>query len=246
MGFKDYFSSQSGEYARIRPDYPGSLFEIIASKAPGQSMAVDVGCGSGQAAMGLSELFNTVIAFDPSAKQIQNAIPCENVHYGVARVEALPVKNHLADVITVAQALHWFHLPEFYAEVRRILKPGGLLAAWIYNIMTISPEVDAVVDGFYKNIVGPYWPPERRLIEENYATLPFDFDRVETCALLMEKRWSQHKLMDMLHTWSATQRYKEAKGADPVALINAALKKAWGAEETRIVRWPVTLKMGRV
>ncbi|MCP4377042.1 MAG: class I SAM-dependent methyltransferase, partial [bacterium] len=206
--FKDHFSDQSGDYLRYRPSYPGALFAFLAEIPPMQHRAWDCATGSGQAAHGLSTHFERVIATDASAAQIDSAVPAANVHYRVAPAEASGLPDRSVDLVTVAQALHWLDLERFYGEVRRVLKPGGLLAVWSYNLLRTDPAIDAEVDAFYSHTVGPYWPPERRLVESGYRDLPFPFPELDTPPFAMTARWRLEQLLGYLGTWSATKRYR--------------------------------------
>ena len=174
MSFKDHFSNQAADYARFRPRYPREMFEYLGTTAPGRKLAWDCATGNGQAAVELAEVFDRVIATDASEKQIANAQPHERVEYRVAPAEESSVESDSIDVIVVAQALHWFDLDRFYAEARRVLKPRGVLAASAYNLLRIEPAIDAIVDRYYHEVVGPFWPPERKLVE-NFGDLPFPF-----------------------------------------------------------------------
>ena len=148
------------------------------------------------------------------------------------------------DAVTVAQALHWLDVDRFYAEVRRVLKPGGVLAAWTYGLFRVTPDVDRVLDRYYYDLVGPYWPPERRHVEAAYRTIPFPFEALEAPAFEMDVLWDAADVQGYLGTWSATQRYKEAEKRDPVEVIRAELEAAWGEADVRVVRWPLHLRMG--
>ncbi len=150
------------------------------------------------------------------------------------------------DLVTVAQALHWFRLPAFYTEAKRVLKPGGALAVWNYTLLHITPEIDAIVNRFYEEIVGPFWPPERRLVERGYEDLPFPFEEFKAPEFRMAARWTLDQLLGYLRTWSATRRFIEAKREDPLALIAAELREVWGPpEHPRQVFWPLTIRVGR-
>jgi ubiquinone/menaquinone biosynthesis C-methylase UbiE len=243
--FKDHFSQQATDYARFRPQYPRALFEFIAANSPNEELALDCATGSGQAAVALTEFFKRVIAIDASAQQIANAQPNERVKYRVAPAEASGLSASSCDAITVGQALHWFRLDNFYAEAKRVLKPGGLLAAWTYDHLRISPEVDAVVRRYHDDIVGPFWPPERKMVGRAYRDLPFPFDEIETPEIQIEVHWSREQLLGYLRTWSATQRFLVASGCDPVDSIAVDLAKDWkdsGAK--RRVIWPLTIRAG--
>jgi ubiquinone/menaquinone biosynthesis C-methylase UbiE len=178
MSFKDHFSAQAADYAKFRPGYPRELFNYLASIAPGRQLAWECGTGNGQAAVALASVFDRVIATDASEKQITNAEPHERVEYRVAPAEDSGIESETLDLIMVAQALHWFDLERFYAEARRVLKVNGVLAASAYNLLHIEPTVDEIVNRYYYEVVGPFWPPERKLIEQ-FANLPFPFHKID-------------------------------------------------------------------
>jgi ubiquinone/menaquinone biosynthesis C-methylase UbiE len=247
QNFKDHFSSLAADYARFRPRYPDALFAWLADISPGKALVWDCATGNGQAASGLAAHFARVVATDASAAQIAGAERHERIEYRVAPAEASGLADASMDLVTVAQALHWFDLERFYGEVRRVLKPGGVIAAWCYNLLSLSPEVDARLDDFYFNVVGPYWPPERKYLERAYADLPFPFARIDAPAFAMEAEWTLAQLLGYLGTWSATMRYQAARDADPRTALAAELTKLWPhAEQARRVRWPLAVRVGRV
>ena len=244
MSFKDHFSNQAADYARFRPRYPREMFEYLGTTAPGRKLAWDCATGNGQAAVELAEVFDRVIATDASEKQIANAQPHERVEYRVAPAEESSVESDSIDVIIVAQALHWFDLDRFYAEARRVLKPRGVLAASAYNLLRIEPAIDAIVDRYYHEVVGPFWPPERKLVE-NFGDLPFPFHEIEPPKIEMTTHWDFDHLIGCLQTWSSTQRFIAAIGTDPLEQIIDELRRAWGnAQQMRTVIWPLTLRVG--
>lgn len=244
MTFKDHFSKQAADYAKFRPRYPQELFEYLGSIAPSRQLAWDCGTGNGQSAGGLVSVFDGVIATDASEKQIANAEPYERVEYRVASAENSGIDSATLDLIMVAQALHWFDLDRFYAETRRALKPNGVLAALAYNLLTIEPPIDEVVNQYYYEVVGPFWPPERKLIEQ-FADLPFPFDEIDPPKFVMAMHWNLDQLMGYLGTWSSTQRFIAEKDSDPLEQISDELRGAWGnSRQTRSVVWPLTLRVG--
>lgn len=243
MTFRDHFSAASDDYARYRPRYPEPLFAWLGAMAPGRAHAVDVATGNGQAATALARHFDRVSAFDASASQIAGAEPAAGVHYAVAPAEALPLPDAGADCLTVAQALHWFDLPRFYAEAQRVLRPGGLLAAWTYNRLTVDPAVDAVIEHLYTDLLGPDWPPERHHVETGYRDLPFPFPALPVPDLAMTADWTVNDLLGYLGTWSATRQHRTRTGADPLALIDTDLRTAFG-HGRRTVHWPLAVRAG--
>jgi ubiquinone/menaquinone biosynthesis C-methylase UbiE len=244
---KDHFSGHAACYQQFRPNYPAPLFEYLASLCPAHDLAWDCATGNGQAAVALAPYFTSVIATDFSAQQIEQAQRDAKVRYLVARADQAPIEALSADLVTVAQALHWFNLASFYREVFRVAKPGGLLAVWSYEMHHIAPEIDAVVLRLYSDIVGPYWPPERKIVEEGYRTLPFPFDEIAPPQFEMVHSWDLEHVLGYLGSWSATQRYRNQLGKDPLALIADDLKAAWfDPERARDVVWPLNVRVGRV
>jgi SAM-dependent methyltransferase len=246
MSFKDHFSGQAADYARFRPRYPAAMFAYLAGASRHNRRAWDCGTGSGQAAVALSRHFSEVIATDASAEQIAHAEPAAGIAFRVAPAEASGLPDRWADIVTVAQALHWFDLDRFYAEARRVAAPGAIIAAWCYNLLSIAPALDAEINRFYGDVVGPYWPAERRLLEEGYATLPFPFERLPAPAFAMEAEWALDDLIGYFATWSATARYRQERGSDPLPELRRTLERYWGDAATpRPVRWPLALHVGR-
>lgn len=245
MAFQDHFSTQADAYARYRPRYPAALFEWLASVAPGRVLTWDCGTGSGQAAVALTGYFDRVVASDPSAEQIAHAEPHERVQYIVGAAEAPPVEACGADLVTCAQALHWIDHARFYAALQRVLRPGGVFAAWGYGLMTITPAVDEVVFDYYSNIVGPYWPPDRAHIENRYQSLPFSLGEIPVPAFRMTAEWGLDALLGYLDTWSATRRYLAAQAHHSLEPVRSRLAEAWGRAGRRVVTWPLFLRAGR-
>ena len=245
MAFHDHFSSRAPLYARARPDYPPALFRALAAMAPARSLAWDAGTGNGQAAVGLAEHFEHVEATEPSTAQLAEARPHPRVSYRVAGAEASGLAGASVDLVTAAQAAHWFPLEQFYAEVRRVLRPRGILAVWCYGLTRITPPIDAVVDHFYHQVVGAFWPPERRHIESGFQHLPFPFREQPFPAVAMRCDWALPAFLDYLGTWSAVSRYREHHGSDPLPALAAALAGPWGApERVRPVTWPLGGRVG--
>jgi len=243
MSFKDHFSKQAADYAKFRPRYPQKLFEYLGSIAPNRGLAWDCGTGNGQAAVGLATVFDHVIATDASEKQIANARSHERVEYRVTRAEKSDLESASIDLIMVAQALHWFDLDRFYAEARRALKPDGVFAASAYNLLHVEPAIDEVINRYYYEVVGPFWPPERVLIEK-FEELPLPFSEIQAPSFEMIAQWNPEHLLGYLRSWSATQRFIAANRRDPLEEIADDLRVAWGnPQQVRSVIWPLTLRV---
>ena len=247
MNFKDYFSKQASEYTRYRPHYPAALFKYLAELTTDHQLAWDCATGSGQAALGLTNYFEKIIATDASDKQIANATTHERITYIVAPAESTEIISGSVDLIVVAQALHWFNLDKFYAEVRRVSKSGGVLAVWSYSLLRITPAIDRLVDKFYTEVVGPFWPTERKFVDDKYQSISFPFEEYSTPSFHMEVRWDFNHLIGYLKTWSAVQRFKEEHKSDPVEAFAQDLEREWGRpEEEKRIRWPINMRVGRV
>lgn len=247
-GFVDRFAPVSDRYADCRPTYPAALFGWLAGAVPARGLAWDCATGSGQAARDLAVHFERVIATDASAAQIGRAPPAPGIEYRVAAAESSGLASGSVDLVTVAQALHWFAMDCFFAECARVLKPGGVLAIWSYGPLRIAgdPAVDAVIRRYYREIVGPYWPAERALVDEGYASVSLPFPEQVAPTFDMRVAWSLEKLLGYLGTWSATTAYRAEVGTDPLDLIRGDLSAAWGGSDaTRDVVWPLAIRVAR-
>ena len=247
MAFQDHFSGHAADYASHRPTYPRELFEYLSGLVERRSIAWDCATGNGQAARALAEFFERVIATDASAEQIASA--AELPHHVELRVvpaedSALPPAS--VDLVTVAQALHWFDCEAFFAEVDRVLAPGGVLAVWSYGLTRISPEVDVVIDRFYRGEIEEFWPPERMHVETAYREIPFPYEEQENVPdFSMVVEWTVDELLNYLGTWSAVRRFVASRGGDPVGQLAPELRAAWGDDGTREVCWPLILRIGQ-
>lgn len=246
MSFADHFSGVSAAYAAFRPRYPDALFDALAALAPAREAAWDCGTGSGQAALGLARHFTRVIATDASDAQIAAATPHPRVTYRVAPAESSGLEDRSVDLVAAAQAVHWFDRPRFWREARRVLRPNGVVAVWTYGRFEVTPEIDRVVQRFYREVVGPFWPPERKLVEERYKTLDFPFAELPAPELAIEGRLTLDQVAGYIRTWSATRGYIARHGRDPVDDLVAELAPLWSDRAMpRPARWPLAMRVGR-
>lgn len=245
--FKDHFSSVASAYAAHRPTYPAAVVDYLADAARGRDVVWDAGCGSGQLSTLLAARFARVIATDPSAEQIAQARPHAGVEYRQSSAEASGLEPASVDVATAAQAAHWFDLPRYYAEVRRVVRPGGLVALLAYGVVHVEHELMGVVDRFYWQTLAGFWPQERRIVEDGYRSLPFPFPEVATPPFAITATWSLPELLGYVRTWSAVQAIERAQGGEAYSGFAHALATAWGdADRRRPVRWDLAVRLGRV
>ena len=246
-GFADHFSRGAAAYAQFRPRYPDGLFRFLADVAPGRRLAWDCGTGSGQAAVGLASHFEQVRATDPSRGQLAHAEPHPRVTYAIGRESASGLADRTADLVTAAQAAHWFDLDAFYAEARRVLVHTGVLAVWCYGAMHVDPTLDPLLDWFYGERVGRHWPPERALVDAGFTTLPFPFDELSAPHIDMQAAMTRDELLGYVGTWSAVARARDAEHVDPMRELSVTVAEHWpDAAERRTVHWPLGIRVGRV
>jgi SAM-dependent methyltransferase len=242
---RNWFDQGGGAYARFRPEYPPELSAFLATLGDTAGMAVDVGCGNGQLTVQLAEHFDAVVGLDPSEDQIRNATPRPNVRYICAPAEQLPLPDGCADLITAAQAAHWFDLPAFYAEVRRVARPRAAIALITYGVMQLDAAIDARFQQFYGAEVGPFWPPERKLVDSGYAGIAFPFEEQQAPRFEIRRDWRLDELLGYVSTWSAVRRVKEAGREDILDHFACDAQTLWGdAQHRRAVVWPISIRLG--
>lgn len=248
MGFKDHFSDRADRYRAYRPTYPAALADLLADAAPSRTLAWDAGCGNGQLSVALAERFAAVVATDASAEQIAGAEPHPGIRYAVAPAEDSGLEEAGCDLIVAAQAAHWFDLDRFYAEVRRVARPGAAVALVSYGLNLLGePALDAAMRRFHDETLLPYWPADRWHVTNGYRDLPFPFARLPVREIAMEVRWSWPRLRQYLGTWSGVKKAIQATGSDPLDAFAAELVPLWGDPEAeRTVSWPLTILLGRV
>lgn len=250
-GFKDYFSKQSDTYAKARPGYPDALFTYLASLCKEHELAWDCATGNGQAALSLIKHFKNVIATDGSEQQLHNAVQHKGITYKQALADDSGIESNTVDLITVANALHWFNLPAFYKEADRVLKHGGVLAVWTYAHSYIEDknkkEIAALLENLSGNILGKYWPAGREIVMSGYKTINLPFEKIDAPFFTYQTKVDLEKLLGFVYSWSSTQQYISQTGNDPVPLIKDELLKLWGgdAAEIKTMTWELTVKAAR-
>ena len=244
--FKDHFSGHARDYEQYRPLYPQELFSYLSALTSQHRIAWDCATGNGQAAISLRQYFQRVIASDASAEQIAQVLPVEGVDFRCATAENSQLADRSVDLVTVAQALHWFDLSAFTREVERVLVEDGILAVWTYGLMHINNDIDELISDLYHEILGPYWPFERRMVENAYAEIELPLSIIEPPTFEMSLRWDLTQVIGYLNTWSAVKRYEAELDLNPIERIMADLHTLWGDEhKTYVVKWPLGLRVWR-
>jgi SAM-dependent methyltransferase len=242
----DLFSGHANLYAAFRPTYPEELYTFIFLHVSSRECAWDCGTGNGQVARRLAQDFSRVCATDISAEQLDNATMHSRIEYSVSAAEKTTFPAGSFDLITVAQALHWFDTDLFYAEARRVAKKHAAIALWGYGHIVINDQIDPLLRHFYANVVGKYWDDARRHVETEYQDIPFPFDEIQSPRFYIEQEWTMLHLVGYLESWSATQKYIRETNVNPLRELEPELKKYWGDAEKINVRFPVFLKLGRI
>lgn len=246
MEYIQHFADGAENYQKYRPDYPAALFQYLASLCE-HELAWDCATGNGQAALPLAAYFEEVIASDINEQPMNVALQKDNLSYYCWPAEQTSLKNNCVDLITVAQALHWFDLPSFYSEVNRVGKRQSIIAAWCYSLGNVSPLVDKVIAKLYHDILGDtYWPKERRYIDHHYKTIAFPFKKLKTPSFVAEKSFQLTELVGYLNTWSAVKEYQQRQQQNPVEMILSELENAWGTEQSYTMQWPIHLLVGKI
>jgi len=241
---KDNFSNQASIYAQFRPTYPKSVFDYLNTVVKHKKMAWDCATGNGQMARELSKSFEQIYATDISQKQLDNAFQAENIVYSIAKAEETHFADNTFDLITVAQAIHWFDFEKFYAEVNRVAKSGAVLFVIGYSMPRFEGKIDAILQDFYWNITGPYWDAERKHLDNRLESVPFPFEQIECPHFTNEYRWTLEMVEGYFNSWSSIQHYIKKNGVNPVNEVIEKLSSYWIDEER--VEFPLFTKVGRI
>lgn len=244
-----HFNQQSEQYLLCRPDYPEEFFDYLAKQVGNKATVWDCGTGTGQAAKSLAQRFKHVIATDINEAQLAAAPQRANIEYHCCPAEHTPIEAGSINLITVAQALHWFFFDSFYSEVRRVSAPDALIAAWCYSLGHFDePSLDAVINALYHDILGTtYWPKERFYIDNEYKNIPFPFKKIKTPDFYISKPMSFNQLLGYLSTWSAVKEYQRQNHQNPLELVFSKLQAAWGnLDVQRTMCWPLHCLLGPV
>lgn len=242
----DNFSNGASDYAIYRPESPTAIFDFLYSHVNRFDAAWDCGTGNGQVATKLAERFTRVCGTDISTEQLQQAKVMDNISYLHERAEKTTLPDTSIDLITVAQAIHWFDFDNFYKEVERVARPGAVIAAWTYTVLQLTPEINKVIDHLYSSITGAYWDKARGYVDACYGNIPFPFEEISTPVFYIHKQYTLEQLVGYLRTWSGVKHYISREQKDPLLLVMDDLKQAWGSEAKLQVTWPVHMRAGRV
>ncbi|GAB4251463.1 MAG: class I SAM-dependent methyltransferase [Ekhidna sp.] len=243
---KDNFSTQSADYAKFRPVYPQELIDYLISLTDSHEQCWDCGTGNGQLAVKLAETFEKVHATDISEKQLGNATQLSNIVYSLQPAEDTNFPGQCFDLITVAQAAHWFDHTRFNEEVKRTLKPEGVLALFGYGLVKVEGEIGEIITRFYWDVTNPYWDPERDHIEAKYRTIPFPYKEVpDVPSFAIQNEMTRDQLTGYIGTWSAVQHFIKKNGYSPIDKLREDLEKVWNREKYLII-FPIFTRIGRL
>lgn len=242
---KDLFSKQSESYAKFRPTYPREIFDFLLTQVTERKTAWDCATGNGQVAAALTEHFENVYATDISQAQLSKAVQKPNITYRIEPAEKTSFEDGMFDLITVAQAIHWFDFEKFFSEVKRTLKPEGIFAAIAYTLPKLDEEVDTIINHFYTNILDGYWDKERRYIDEMYETIPFPFKEIKAPIIIAQYFWDAEQLIGFLQSWSGVQHYIDKNNSNPVELVADDLRKCWRPNSKKTIIFPIVMRVGK-
>lgn len=243
---KDLFSNQASLYAQHRPDYPATLFDFILQSVPHKNTAWDCATGNGQSAMALAKHFKTVIATDTSSKQLSNAARANNIQYSQQPAEHTSIESNSIDLITVAQAIHWFNTEQFYTEAIRVANNDAMIAVWCYSLLRIKEPIDGLISNYHFHTLADYWDAERKYVDDGYKNIPFPFKKIETPTFAIERYWTLDELEGYLYTWSAFNKYMAANTDNPVKELIKSIAPHWGASARQKVSFPIHLLFGKI
>ena len=241
------FSGVAAEYAASRPRYPQELFDWLASVAAHRDAAWDIATGNGQAAVGVAAHFTRVFATDLSARQLAHGIRHPRIEYRVAPAEASGLASDSIDLVTVAAAIHWFDLPRFYEEVRRVARDGAVVAAWTYHVAHVGPPLEQVLGPFYSDVVGPYFAAAARMVDARYEGIVLPGEPLVSPPFFVPVRWNAEQWLNFIRTWSGVQSYIASVKKDPVADIEDAVREALGGGDSAVeTNWPLYVRAARL
>jgi SAM-dependent methyltransferase len=241
------YSSEAAAYAHLRPTYPSGLFDYLSAVVPATQCAWDCATGTGQSAIQLAQYFDRVIATDESKEMIAQAPLHPKITYRVAEAEDSGLDAHAVDLVTIAAAIHWFDLNGFYAEVRRVLKPGAIIAAWTYYTPVFDNATNVLIQHLVHDILGSYWNERLHYVFDKFRSLPFPFESIDAPSFQSDMSWKLDDLLGYFETWSASLRYYEEHGVHASELIKKQLSQAWGhPNQSKDLFFPLYLRIGRV
>lgn len=241
---KDNFSNQASIYAQFRPTYPMAVFDYLNTVVKNKKTVWDCATGNGQMARELAKTFEKIYATDISQEQLDNAFQAENITYSIAKAEETQFADHIFDLVTVAQAIHWFDFEKFYAEVNRVAQAGAVLFVIGYSMPRFEGKIDEILQDFYWNVTGPYWDVERKHLDKRLESVPFPFEQIECPHFINEYCWTLEMAEGYFNSWSSIQHYIKKNGENPVNEVIEKLREYWKGEQR--VEFPLFTKVGRI
>ena len=247
MTAKNYFEEKGDEYSQYRPTYPDRLGTLLAQLCQNNEHALEIGCGSGQLSGVLAKNFDVVIATDPSIEQISNAQPYDRVHYQEGSAEKIEMPNNSVDLIVAAQSAHWFDLPNFYEQVKKIGKDQAILALISYGVFSMAGEVGKRFSDFYWQEIHQFWPPERKHIEQGYQSFDFPFAELSLPKLSIERHWTIPQMLGYIETWSAVRIARKSDNSSLLEILKRDISSMNSdSDETYRIEWPIVGRVGKL
>jgi SAM-dependent methyltransferase len=241
------FSPLAATYARVRPSYPAPLYEWLAGLARRHELAWDCATGNGQAALGLARYFGRVVATDKSAEQLSHAPGHPRVEYRLASADRSGLDTGSTDLVTIAAALHWLDFASFFGEVERVVRPGGVLAAWTYHTAICEPPFDGAFHRLYWDVLRPYFDDRVRYVDDKYAGIEMPGEPIAAPPFSLSVEWTLADALDYVRTWSGAHVFLETTGNDPAEIIRDELAPLFGDEAgTRTVHIPLFVRASRL
>ena len=242
---KDLFSRDPVSYASYRPKYPIELFQFLSEICDEKYVAWDCATGNGQAASALSDYFEKVVATDISEAQLKNAIQKHNISYALSGLRC-PLNDNSVDLVTVAQALHWLPLNEFYNEVKRVGKKRGIIAVWCYQLPKAGENLDTIIEHFYAKTLQGCWDEGRKDVDNGYSNISFPFLHIPSPEFQILVKWNPEQLIGYIKTWSAIPTYIAIHGTDPISALYTSLQQNWGSQLEITFRFPLRVRIGYI
>lgn len=238
------FNQESDKYFLNRPRYPLELYRLTRDNCRKRDTAWDCACGNGQVSIDLIPYFSKIEATDINENQLKNSFNDSRISYSLQNSEVTNFPALYFDAVCVAQALHWLDTEKYFAEVKRVLKPGGLFACWGYSFFHVNEEIDTVIRSRLLERIDPYWSAQNRILHNRYRDIAFPFRKLNLPEIKMAVQWNLNQLLAYLETWSAVKLYREKEQKNIIEELRPLLLQKWDSNENREISMDFFYYMG--